>query len=286
MEFFKNNEVKILGLIAVGFMAITGLRMGLSFTLEPGEEPTGIAALLGVEGPPVKERVALHPKQNVWSFNGATGTYDQASVRRGLQIYSEVCSACHSLNLVAFRNLTEIGYTEDAAKVFAANYQVPNIDDFGDEVMKSATLSNYFPAPFPNENAAKAANGGKAPPDLSLMTKARADGVNYLFSLLTGYTDAPADFVPLSDTTTYNPYFEGWEISMAAPLYEGSVEYADGTEASVEQMAMDISNFLMWTAEPKLEDRHEMGLKVVIYTLLMTLLFFFSMKTIWRRVKK
>ena len=118
------------------------------------------------------------------------------------------------------------------------------------------------------------------------MTKARAGGPDYVFSLLTGFTDPPADFVPLSDTATYNPYFEGWEIGMAGPLFEGGVEFHDGTEASVEQMAMDVSNFLMWTAEPKLEDRHELGLKVVIYTLLMTLFLFLSMKTIWRRVKK
>lgn len=286
MNFYKEYEKIILTSLTIIILGFTAVRMVISFTLEPGEEATGLAGLLAVEGSPVIERQALQPKQNAWSFEGPTGTYDKASVRRGLQVYREVCSACHSLNLVAFRNLMEIGFREDAAKAIAANYEVPAIDDFGDEVMQPATLSNYFPAPFANENAAKSANGGKAPPDLSLMTKARADGPNYLFSLLTGYTDPPADFVPLSDITTYNPYFEGWEIAMAGPLFEGSVEYPDGTEASVEQMAMDVTNFLMWTAEPKLEDRHEMGLKVVLYTLLMTLFFFLSMKTIWRRVKK
>jgi len=286
MEFFKKNELKILGAIALGLMAITGLRMGISFTLAPGEEPTGLAALLAVEAPPVKVNTAEHPKQMVWSFEGPLGTYDKASVSRGLQVYREVCSACHSLDKIAFRNLMDIGYTEDQAKAIAANYEIADIDNFGDEVFRPATLADYFPNPFPNANAASSANGGKAPPDLSLMAKARGDGPNYIFSILTGYTDAPADFEFNSDTTTYNPYFEGREIGMAGPLFEGAVEFSDGTDASVEQMAMDVSNFLMWTAEPKLEDRHEMGLKVVIYTLLMTLFFFLSMKTIWRRVKK
>ena len=184
MEFFKNNELKILGLIAIGLLAITGIRMAISFTLAPGQEVTGIAALLGVEAPPVKERVALHPKQNVWSFDGPTGTYDKASLRRGLQVYREVCSACHSLDLVAFRNLMEIGFPEDAAKALAATYEIPAIDNFGDELMQPATLADYFPSPFANENAAKASNGGKVPPDLSLMTKARAGGPDYVFSLL------------------------------------------------------------------------------------------------------
>lgn len=286
MKFFKRNEFVILVTIALGLIGVTGVRMLVSFTLEPGVEPTGLAALVGLEALPVKERQALHPIQKTWSFEGFTGTYDKASVRRGLQVYREVCSACHSLDAVAFRNLTEIGYSEDAAKAIAGNYQIPAIDMFGDDVLRPATLSDYFPAPFPNENAAKASMGGKVPPDLSLMAKARADGPNYVYSLLTGYSDPPDDFVPLSDTTTYNPYFEGWEIGMAPPLYEDGIEFADGTGASVEQMATDVANFLMWTAEPKLEDRHEMGLKVVSYTLLMTLFFFLSMKTIWRRVKK
>ncbi len=286
MKFFKRNEFVILVTIALGLIGVTGVRMLVSFTLEPGVEPTGLAALVGLEALPVKERQALHPIQKTWSFEGFTGTYDKASVRRGLQVYREVCSACHSLDAVAFRNLMEIGYSEDAAKAIAGNYQIPAIDGFGDDVLRPATLSDYFPAPFPNENAAKASMGGKVPPDLSLMAKARADGPNYLFSILTGYTEPPADFVPLSDTTTYNPYFEGWEIGMAPPLYEDGIEFADGTQASVEQMATDVANFLMWTAEPKLEDRHEMGLKVIFYTLLMTLFFFLSMKTIWRRVKK
>ncbi len=296
MNFFKDNEVKILGGIAIVILAFTGLRMAISITLEPGEEPSGVAALLEVEAPPVKENPAEQPQKRAWSFDGPTGKYDMASVNRGLQVYREVCSTCHSLNNVAFRNLPEIFYSgddpekfalaEEAAKAIAASYDVPDIDNFGDEVMRPAILADYFPAPFANANAAKSANGGKAPPDLSLMAKARTGGPDYIYSLLTGYGEPPADFEFRSGTTTYNPYFEGREIAMAGPRYEDAVEFTDGTEASVDQMALDVSNFLMWTAEPKLEDRHEMGLKVVIYTLLMTLFFFLSMKTIWRRIKK
>lgn len=297
MNFFKKNEKAILILIVIGLMGITGLRMGVSLTLEPGEEPTGVAAMLGIEPTPEAGRGAMAPKQLEWSFEGYTGTYDRKSVWRGLQVYREVCSACHSLDLVAFRMLPEImvgrdpdredlARAEEAAKAIAASYQIDTIDDFGDPATRPGRLEDHFPAPFANEQAAKAANGGRMPPDLSLMPKARMDGPNYVYSLLTGYQDPPADFEPLSNTTVYNPYFEGWEIGMAPPLYDGAVEYEDGTEATVDQMARDVVNFLMWSAEPKLEDRHEMGFKVVIYSLVMTLFFFFSMKTIWRRIKK
>jgi ubiquinol-cytochrome c reductase cytochrome c1 subunit len=239
----------------------------------------------------------MTPKQVPWSFEGITGTYDRAALNRGLQVYREVCSSCHGLEFVAFRNLPEImvsrhaepedfAKAEAAAKAIAESYTFTMIDEYGDEADRPGTLTDYFPNPFPNENAAMASNSGKVPPDLSLITKARPDGANYLYSLLTGYQDAPADFVPNSDVTYYNPYFEGWEIVMPTPLFEGQVEYADGTEASVEQMAMDVTNFLMWAAEPKLEERHEMGMKVIIYTLFMTIIFYLSMKVIWRRVKK
>lgn len=286
MNFLKANEKLILiGIVAV-VLGFTGLRMVVSFTLEPGQEPSAVADLLGVQAPPVKERQALAPQDISWSFEGFTGKYDMPSVRRGLQVYREVCSACHGLEQVAFRNLTEIGYSEDAAKEIAASYQIADIDDFGDATTRPGAMTDHFPSPFPNDVAAAVANGGKVPPDLSLMTKARVNGPDYVYSLLMGYVDPPADFVPNSNTTTYNPYFEGWEIGMAGPLFEGSVEYADGTEASLEQMSLDVTNFLMWTAEPKLEARHSLGIRVLLFTLFMTIIFFLSMKKVWARVKK
>lgn len=275
------------GLGTAAILAFLVVRLILGYSLVPGEEPGALEGVLGIEAAPVVDRPMEHPKQVAWSFDGFTGTFDKASARRGLQVYREVCSACHGLSLVSFRTLTALGYSEDAALEVAQGYQIDDgPDEFGDMFMRAGRLSDYFPSPFPNKKAAAAANGGKAPPDLSLIAKAREDGPNYVYSLLTGYTDPPGDFVANSEVATYNPYFPGWEIVMPPPLYDGQVTFEDGTEASVEQMARDVVQFLMWTAEPKLEARHEMGLKVVIYMLVLTLLLFLSMRLIWRRVKE
>ncbi len=286
MNFFKENIDRILAIAAILILGLTIVRMTLGFTLEPGEKASGAAKMFQVESAPAPDREALPPKELHWSFEGVTGTFDKAAVVRGAEVYRQVCKNCHGLSYVAFRNLMDLGYSENQAKAIAAGYSFPTVDEYGDPAERPGTLTDTFPSPFANENAAKAANSGRVPPDLSLITKAREDGPNYLYSLLTGYTDPPADFEKRSDTTTYNPYFGGWEIGMPPPLYDGAVEYSDGTEASVEQMATDVTNFLMWAAEPKLEARHEMGMKVVLFTLVMTLLLFISMKTIWRRVKK
>jgi len=286
MKFLKENFDRLLGLIVILLLTFTGVRMLISLTLQPGEKAEGAAAALRVESAPVAQRKAYPIREMVWSFDGFTGTYDKAAVVRGLEVYRQVCATCHSLNYVAFRNLLDLGYSEGQVKAIAASYQIPAIDENGDPTEKPGTLTDYFPNPYANENAAKAVHNGKVPPDLSLMAKAREGGPDYIYSLLTGFQDPPADFVPLAKTTTYNPYFEGWEIGMAAPLYEGATTYSDGTTATIEQMAFDVSNFLMWAAEPKLEARHEMGLKVFLFTLAMTIFFFLSMKTIWRRVKK
>lgn len=286
MNFIKKHFDLALILITIAILGYTGVRLVLGSTLERGEEASGLAAFVEVQAAPPLVRPAEEPKHVPWSFDGYFGTYDKHALVRGFQVYKEVCSACHSLQFVAFRNLTEIGYSEQAAKDVAASYTFSEIDDYGDPQDRPGTLTDYFPSPFDNENQAKAANSGKAPPDLSLMTKAREGGPNYVYSILTGYQAEPEGFVKNSPVTHYNPYFEGWEIVMPSPLFDGQVEYADGTEASVEQMAKDVSTFLMWAAEPNLEHRHEMGLKVVLYTLIMTIIFFFSMKTIWRRVKK
>ncbi|WP_193367417.1 cytochrome c1 [Pelagibius marinus] len=216
-----------------------------------------------------------------WSFDGPFGTFDRHAMQRGLQVYREVCSACHSLNYIAFRDLAALGYDEDEIKAIAAEYTVtdgPN--DEGEMFEREGRPSDYFPAPFPNEKAAAASNGGAAPPDLSLMAKARVGGPTYIYGLLTGYEDPPAGF----PGDNYNLYFPGHQIAMAPPLFEDGVSYADGTPATVEQMAKDVSHFLMWTAEPKLEDRKGMGIKVLIFLVVFTGVLYAAKRKIWADV--
>lgn len=289
MGFLKKHKDLILGAVAVFLLALLGFRIFLFVTLspaEPGSFKSSMYETLGIEEAYVDPRPAREPEDLHWSFEGATGQFDVSAARRGLQVYRNVCSACHSLDYVAFRNLTDLGYSEAQAKSIAESYTITDgPDEFGEMYERPGELADYFPAPFPNEQAAAAANGGTAPPDLSVIAKARAGGPDYIYSLLTGYEAAPADFEPNSERTFYNPYFAGWEILMAQPLFEGMVEYPDGTEATVEQMARDVSHFLMWTAEPKLEERHRLGFQVTIYLLVLTALLFFSMRKIWRRLK-
>ncbi|MFC4352441.1 cytochrome c1 [Fodinicurvata halophila] len=225
------------------------------------------------------EGVAI-PEQD-WSFSGFFGTYDREALQRGFQVYEQVCSSCHSLRLVAFRNLSELGYNDAEIRAIAADYTVedgPN--DEGNMYERDAEASDKFPPPFPNEEAARAANGGAYPPDLSLMAKARAGGPDYLYALLTGYEEAPED-VEMMQGMYYNEYFPGHQIAMAPPLSEGIVEYADGTEATVSQMSADVSEFLMWTAEPKLEDRKQMGIKVILFLLVFTGLIYAAKRKLW-----
>ncbi|MEO3428467.1 cytochrome c1 [Pelagibius sp. CAU 1746] len=219
--------------------------------------------------------------QMEWSFDGPFGTFDRPAMQRGLQVYREVCSACHSLKYVAFRNLSDLGYDEDEIKAIAAEYTVvdgPN--DEGEMFEREGRPSDYFPSPFPNDKAAAASNGGAAPPDLSLMAKARMGGPTYLYALMTGYEEPPADF----PGDNYNLYFPGHQIAMAAPLFEDGVSYADGTPATVEQMAKDVSHFLMWTAEPKLEDRKGMGIKVLIFLVVFTGVLYAAKRKVWADV--
>ena len=171
-------------------------------------------------------------------------------------------------------------------KAFAAEYDVAgDVDDFGDPTTRAAEPKDAFPSPFANDNAARASNGGALPPDLSLITKARHDGANYVYSLLVGYEDAPADF-EVGAGMNYNPYFKGSQIAMAEPLFEGAVDYEDGTPATKEQMAKDVVQFLMYVAEPSLQARHQMGIRVLIFLGLLTLIFYISMKKIWKPVKE
>ncbi|EDQ91284.1 uncharacterized protein MONBRDRAFT_23528 [Monosiga brevicollis MX1] len=210
------------------------------------------------------EDLELHPPAYPWEHNGLLSTFDHASIRRGHQVYQQVCSACHSMELIAYRNLVGVCYNEDEAKELAAEQMFEDgPDDAGNMFKRPGKLADYFPKPFPNEEAARAANGGAYPPDLSLIVKARHGREDYIFSILTGYCDAPAG-VELRDGLYFNPYFSGQAIGMAPPLYNEQIEFEDGTPASVSQMAKDVVTFLTWAAEPEHDDRKRMGMKSIV----------------------
>jgi|TARA_B100001093_G_scaffold91690_1_gene83811 ubiquinol-cytochrome c reductase cytochrome c1 subunit len=223
-----------------------------------------------------------------WSFKGLLGKFDRGSLQRGYQVYTEVCSSCHSMKYVSYRNLAEEGgpeFTEEQAKAIAANFEVldgPNSD--GEMFTRPAKLSDKFVMPYENVKAAQAANGGAYPPDMSVLAKARSGGVDYIYSVLLGYEDPPAGVI-LDDGVYYNKYMYGNNIKMSQPLSDGLVEYSDGTVASEEQMAKDVTTFLMWAAEPHLESRHKMGFKAILYLIILTILVYFSMKKIWSRIE-
>ena len=238
--------------------------------------------LVGLGGPATASE-GTYPERN-WSFDGVFGNFDRAALQRGFQVYQEVCAGCHGVKYIAFRNLTEIGLSEDQVKAIAAEYEVEDgPDDDGEMFERPAILSDIFPLPFANDNAARASNNGALPPDLSLIAKARTGGPDYLHALLVGYEDAPDD-VMLNEGMSYNRYFRGNQIAMPPPLDEDAVEYTDGTPATVDQMASDVVNFLMWTAEPKLEVRKRMGIKVILFLLVLTALFYASKRKVWSRI--
>ena len=222
-----------------------------------------------------------------WTFKGLFGTYDRASLQRGYQVYTEVCAACHSIQYLSYRNLAEQGgpeFTEDEAKAIAANFEVldgPNSE--GEMFTRPAKLSDKFVMPYQNIEAAKAANGGAYPPDMSVLAKARKGGADYIYSLLLGYEDPPAD-VKLDDGVYYNKFMDGNKIKMPKPLQDDLIEYSDGTQATEAQMASDVVNFLTWSAEPHLEARHRIGFKVIIYLIILSTLVFFSMRKLWSSV--
>lgn len=229
-----------------------------------------------------------------FSFEGPFGRYDEAQLQRGYQVYKEVCAACHSLKYVAFRDLAQLGYTEGQVKALAAEWTVPGIDpDTGENTTRPGLPTDYFPSPYPNNIAAAAANNNAIPPDLSLMTKARKDGVNYLYSLLTGYQSPPDELLEKYPDSApapglhYNPYFKNLNLAMASPIVtDGQVTYADGApEPTISQMSQDVTAFLTWTAEPKMEHRKQTGTWFLVFLLFATILAYLSKKQIWSSIK-
>ena len=238
-----------------------------------------VALMLGA-GPAMAE-VGKPPARD-WSFDGMFGTFDRGAVQRGFQVYQEVCAACHSLKLVAYRNLSGIGLSEDQIKAIAAEVEVtdgPN--DEGEMFQRPARPSDRFVKPFANDNAARAANNGALPPDLSLMVKARKGGADYLQALLTGYKEEPPDGIKLSEGMNYNLYFPGNQIAMAPPVADDAVEYADGTKATADQIATDVATFLAWAAEPELEERKRLGIKVLLFLIVLTAMMYALKRQIW-----
>jgi len=229
----------------------------------------------------------VHPKHMHWHFQGPFGTYDRAAAQRGFQVYKDVCAACHSLSLLAYRNLMALGLTENQVKGIAAEFQVPDISDDGSPIERPARPSDRFKKPFPNAAAAAAANGGKAPPDLSVIVKARENGADYLHALLTGYvpyeklTPAQIKEFAVTKDDNFNLYFPGHKIAMPPPLSDGKVTYADGTKATTEQMSTDVTEFLAWASEPHLEDRNRTGVRVVLFLLALAGLMYAVKQQIW-----
>ncbi|GAA0775302.1 cytochrome c1 [Roseibium denhamense] len=264
-------------------------------------------AALAIATPALAAGAKVEIDYQNWSFAGPFGYYDRGQLQRGFKVFQENCSACHALSRVAFRNLAEDGgpgFTEDQAKVIAADYIVEDgPDDFGDMFERPAILADRFPSPFPNEQAARASNNGAYPPDFSLLAKARApqrgfpnfvfdiftqyqeNGPDYIYSLLTGYEEPP-EGMEVPDGQYYNHSFlAGQFISMAPPLYEDSIEYTDGTPMTVENYARDVAAFMMWAAEPHLEDRKKIGFRVMIFLIVFAGMLYFTKKKLWRNVE-
>jgi ubiquinol-cytochrome c reductase cytochrome c1 subunit len=248
----------------------------------------------------VEHQFHLHPRAASFAHDGPLGHFDRQQLQRGFQVYREVCASCHGLNFVAFRNLAEIGYNEAEIRKIAETWpiQVPDVNpQTGEAAGRSALPADRFPSPYPNEVAARAANNNAMPPDLSLIVKARHGGAEYVQSLLTGYRNPqtyrnesgealPAESRP-GQGLHFNPYFPNLNLAMPPPLTaDGQVSYADGTRATVDQMAHDVAAFLTWTAEPNLEARHRAGLAVVLFLLVATILAYFAYKNVWGTAKR
>lgn len=227
------------------------------------------------------EHVSL-PKL-AWSFAGPFGTFDRAAAQRGFQVYNEVCSACHQLRHAYYRDLTGIGLSAEQVAAIAASKSISDIGDDGAPIERPGLASDHFKSPYANDLAARAAQNGALPPDLSLMVKARDGGADYLYALLTGYSAAPAT-MKMGDGMNYNKYFEGSQIAMVPPLSEGRVTYADGTPSSVNQMAKDVVTFLAFISEPETEQRKALGVRIVLFFVLMTGITYAVKRKVWADV--
>ncbi len=244
-----------------------------------------LVAALWLAVPAIASSENLRLEIQSWSWQGMFGRYDKAQLRRGFQVYSEVCANCHGLRLVAYRNLEDLGFTEEEIKRIAAEKEVqdgPN--EQGEMFTRFARPSDRFVSPYVNDQAARVANHGALPPDLSLMAKARAGGPDYLYSLLTGYEDPPSGVI-LTPGMNYNKVFPGHQIAMPQPLFEDMVTYDDSTSAALPQLAQDVTAFLNWTAEPELEGRHALGLKTLAFLVLLTGLLYALKRQIWSGVQ-
>ena len=272
--------------VGIGFVLTMLFSLGSGVKSYITDPPTATA----------EEEFHLQPGPLALASNGPFGKYDRQQVQRGFQVYKEVCSACHSMQRVAFRDLREIGYSEAEVKAIATKWttEVPSINpETGEPATRKATAADHFPSPFANDTAARAANNNALPPDLSLMTKAREGGAAYVHSLITGYRPQPAELLKkFPDLKTpaglyYNPYFANLNVAMPPPLTsDGQVAYADGTKPTVDQMAKDVAAFLVWTAEPKLENRHRAGIAVLIFLLFGTWLGYLAYKNVWASAKR
>jgi ubiquinol-cytochrome c reductase cytochrome c1 subunit len=254
-----------------------------------------LAALLGAATAAAAQTAGTpqQPKTVDWSWQGPFGAYDRASLQRGFQVYKEVCSACHSLNLVSFHSLSEPGgpsFTDAEMKAIASSYKIPAepndkgdiFDDKGNRLTRPGTPADHFPPPFANDNAARAANNGALPPDQSVLVKAREGGSDYVYSICTGYGQTPPAGFKVMSGKYFNPYFDGWNISMPPPISDNSVTYSDGTKATVDQECRDVVTFLTWAAEPKMEERKHLGFGVILFLLLFSGLCYLSYRRIWR----
>ncbi|HLJ21442.1 MAG TPA: cytochrome c1 [Stellaceae bacterium] len=248
----------------------------------------GLALLAGPAVAPAQEATPPLPAQ-AWPFEGIFGTFDRAAAQRGFQVYNEVCSNCHSLKLVAYGDLGPdgagggLGFSADEVKAIAAAKQVPDTNDQGEATTRAALPADHFVPPFANEKAARAANNGGLPPDLSVIVKAREGGPDYIYALLTGYKEPPAS-MKMGDGMNYNEFFPGHQIAMPQPLNDNSVTYGDGTQATLSQEAYDVVNFLAWAAEPTLDERHRTGIKVILFLLVLTGILYAGKRRIWAAV--
>lgn len=247
-----------------------------------------LGAFMGSSALMTKAQGADHPKEPPalnWSFKGHFGVFKRDQLQRGFQVYKEVCAVCHGLDLLRYDKLSALGFSKDEIKAIAGESEVAGpLSEDGEATMVKATPGDHFANPYPNKNAARAANNGAFPPDLSLMAKARVHGPDYLRAILIGYEEPPLDF-SLMDGMYYNPYFSGKQIAMPPPLSDNQVEYSDGTVATVDQMAEDVTAFLSWAAEPELEERRNLGVKVMIFLSFFTILMYCLMRRTWRKIK-